>query len=66
MQYETIFSRALDHGCDVCRQTNLQKFYLVNLYFLPTKVVRKRHKDREQLAIYCQPCFESTSDFRYR
>ena len=66
MRYETIFNRAKDHGCDACRQRDLQTFYMVHLHFLPTKLVRKRHKDRERLAFYCQPCFENMDNFPYK
>jgi hypothetical protein len=37
----------------------------VEFYILPSKLVRKRHKDRKQVAIYCRECYERTESLPY-
>jgi hypothetical protein len=37
----------------------------VQFYVLPAKLKRKRHKDREQNAIYCRNCYEQHSELPY-
>jgi hypothetical protein len=49
---------ALDYGCKSCgAQTD--KFYFVHYYILPSRLVRKRHRDKNKCAVYCCSCYEA-------
>lgn len=45
--------------CRTCA-TISPSFYHVQFYFLPSKLVRKRHRDRQRQAFFCRECFEKT------
>jgi hypothetical protein len=61
---EALTLRAQEHGCNACGVRG-DVFYGVEFYILPTKKVRKRHKDRKQCAIYCRNCYEQHSDLPF-
>ncbi len=48
----------IEHGCMSCG-AKTDKFYFVEYYMLPRKLVRKRHRDRERFALYCPSCYEA-------
>ena len=48
-------------ACDSCGTAGAV-FYKVEFYILPTRLVRKRHKDRGRTGIYCRPCHEREPD----
>lgn len=48
---------AKEHGCCSCGQRT-DRFYSLEYYILPSRLVRKRHRDKGRIAIYCQRCFE--------
>ncbi len=49
---------ALDYGCKSCGiQTD--KFYFIDYYILPSRLVRKRHRDKHRCAVYCCTCYEA-------
>ncbi len=52
---------ASERGCHCC-QNRVHSCYVVDFRFLPTRFVRKRHRDREQKVILCRSCYE-TADF---
>lgn len=56
--------RAKEHGCNSCGVRGIV-FYTVEFYILPSRLVRKRHKEREQTAVYCQPCYEKHSELPF-
>jgi len=56
--------RAEDQGCNTCGAKS-DVFYAVSFYILPPRLVRKRHKDRKQVAIYCRGCYERTEELPY-
>ena len=60
-RWEALTLRAQEHGCNTCGVRG-HVFYGVQFYILPARKVRKRHKDREQNAIYCRDCYEQRSD----
>jgi hypothetical protein len=45
--------------CRTCAKI-APSFYHVQFYFLPSKLVRKRHRDRKREAFFCRECFEKT------
>ena len=45
--------------CQTCGN-NTPSFYNIQFYFLPSKLRRKRHRDRERQVFYCRECFEKT------
>jgi hypothetical protein len=47
-----------EHGCMSCG-TKTEKFYFVEYYMLPRKLVRKKHRVRERFALYCPSCYEA-------
>lgn len=53
--------RALEHGCNTCGARG-EVFYYVSFYILPMKLLRKRHRERAQNAIYCRSCYETHSE----
>ena len=57
MDMRAISVRAEDHGCNTCGARG-EVFYNVSFYILPAKLKRKRHKEREQMAIYCPKCYD--------
>ena len=54
---DPITAIGLQDGCSICG-TKTDKFYFVEYYFLPRKLTRKQHRDKERFALYCQPCYE--------
>ena len=48
---------AREVGCLACGAKG-DIFYWVEYYILPSRLVRKRHRDKNQAAIYCRPCYE--------
>lgn len=48
-----------DFGCSRC-QTVASLFWLVELYFLPSRLVRKRHRIKERASLYCDACYEAS------
>jgi hypothetical protein len=56
--------RAEDQGCNTCGARG-DEFYTVSFYILPVRLVRKRHKDRKQVAIYCRECYERAEELPY-
>ena len=48
----------MDYGCMSCG-TKTDKFYFVEYYILPSKLVRKRHRDKNRFALYCCSCYEA-------
>ena len=63
-QYDPYRLRAEEHGCNTCGVKG-DVFYTVQFYILPSKLVRKRHKDRAQTAIYCRRCYERAEHLPY-
>ena len=59
MDLRALEVRAEDHGCNTCN-TRGGVFYAVQFYVLPARLVRKRHKERQQLAVYCRSCYETS------
>jgi hypothetical protein len=57
MHLNALKLRAEDHGCDACGAL-CDSFMAVMFYILPAKLKRKRHKQREHLAIYCLDCYD--------
>lgn len=55
---ESLLLRAQDQGCNNCGARG-DVFYAVQFYFLPSRLIRKRHRDRQHSAIYCRECYES-------
>jgi len=47
----------VDHGCCSCG-TKTDRFYFVEYYILPSRLVRKRHRDRNRFEVYCCSCYE--------
>lgn len=56
MHPDTLRLRAEDHGCDNCGSP-CSSFMAITYKILPARLKRKRHKDREQTAIYCGNCY---------
>lgn len=52
------------HGCGSCGRTG-NVFYVVKYYILPTKLVRKRHRDKSRIEIYCRDCFEANPSYSF-
>jgi hypothetical protein len=48
----------MDHGCMSCG-VKTDKFYFVDYYILPSRLVRKRHRDKHRFALYCCSCYEA-------
>jgi hypothetical protein len=48
----------MDYGCMSCG-IKTDKFYFVNYYILPSRLVRKRHRDKNRCAVYCCSCYEA-------
>ena len=48
----------MDYGCMSCG-IKTDKFYFVNYYILPSRLVRKRHRDKNRYAVYCCSCYEA-------
>ena len=57
--------RAEEHGCNNCGR-KLRAFYAMEFYVLPARMRRKRHREREQTAIFCGECVDSADTFRVR
>jgi len=53
--------RSAQDGYDCC-DSHGSTCYTVQFYILPSKLVRKRHRDRKQTAIYCSDCYEMDGD----
>ena len=53
--------RSTTQGCDSCKVC-VPSCYAVNLSFSPRKLVRKRHRDLEQSAVYCMGCYDTEAD----
>ena len=64
MDMRALKVRAEDHGCNTCGARGTV-FYAVMFYILPARLKRKRHKERQQLAIYCQSCYETAQEIPY-
>ena len=50
--------RSTQHGCNSCGDRS-DDFWSVSFYPLPSRLVRKRHRDRKQTAIYCRKCYDA-------
>jgi hypothetical protein len=48
-------------NCRACGASTTS-IYRIQFYFLPSRVVRKRHRDRERQAFFCRECFEKTPE----
>jgi hypothetical protein len=48
----------MDHGCMSCG-AKTDKFYFVEYYVLPSRLVRKRHRDKNRWTVYCCSCYEA-------
>ena len=48
-------------GCLKCGAKG-DVFYWVEYYILPSKLVRKRHRDKNYAVVYCRPCYEKEPD----
>ena len=55
---------ALDFGCKLCGK-KLEKFYFMQYYILPSRLVRKRHREKERCAVYCCSCYESSEELDF-
>jgi hypothetical protein len=64
MDLRALKVRAEDHGCNTCG-TRGSVFYIVDFHILPARLVRKRHKQQEQTAIYCRSCYENVAELPY-
>ena len=53
---------AKDAGCKCCGAKG-DVFYWLEYSIFPTRLVRKRHRDKEIAAIYCRSCYEKDSEF---
>jgi hypothetical protein len=53
--YTTISEQS---GCDSCGKRGVI-FYAIEYYILPSKLVKKRHRDKSQASICCRDCFEA-------
>ena len=51
-----------EHGCSLCGAKG-SVFYWIEYYILPSRLVRKRHRDKARCAIFCRACYEKTSEF---
>lgn len=61
---ESFLLRAQEHGCNNCGE-QVDSFYTVEFYFMPSRLVRKRHKERVQNAIYCRDCYECHTELPF-
>lgn len=53
-----------ERGCVSCgKKTDV--FYWIEYYLLPTKLVRKRHREKERAALYCRRCYESDPNLHF-
>ena len=59
--FDPFTSEAIERGCHCC-QNRVPSCYVLNYRILPTRLVRKRHRVREQKVIFCRSCYE-TGDF---
>src|ERR1041385_1723704 len=57
--------RATGHGCDCCG-AQMDTFWAVEHYLLPHSVIRKRHKDKRRMAVYCRRCYEAAGEYPVR
>jgi len=48
----------IEHGCMSCG-AKTDNFYFVEYYILPSKLVRKRHRDKNRFALYCCSCYKA-------
>ncbi len=58
---DSISRIALDYGCKSCG-THTDKFYFLDYYILPSRLVRKRHRDKNRCAVYCCSCYETNEE----
>lgn len=58
MDKDPYTTRSAQSGCDLCGKKGVI-FYAIEYYFLPSRFVRKRHRDKSQIAICCRDCFEA-------
>ena len=54
----------MEEGCAACGTTG-DAFYLLQYYILPTKKVRKKHRDKAVSIMYCRTCYENDSDIQF-
>ena len=53
-----------DKGCVVCGEAG-NSFYIVQYYILPSRLVRKRHRDKRRMVFYCSPCYDKDETFEF-
>lgn len=53
---------ASERGCHCC-QNRVHSCYVVDYRILPTRLVRKRHRDREHKLVICESCYETADVF---
>ncbi len=58
MDKDPYTTRSEQSGCDRCGKKGVI-FYAIEYYILPTRLVRKRHRDKSQIFICCRDCFET-------
>lgn len=58
---DSLTLRAEEHGCNSCGARG-NAFYAVEFYILPTRLRRKRHRDRHQTALFCRDCYEQDQE----
>jgi hypothetical protein len=54
-------ARTLNEGCASCA-TPSPSCYAVQFSLVPRRLVRKRHKEREQMILFCRSCYDATPD----
>jgi len=55
---------AQEFGCSSCGNRG-GIFWKVEYYILPSRLVRKRHRAKHTLKIFCRPCYESSPEFDF-
>lgn len=63
MEKDPFTALSEQQGCALCGQKGVV-FYTLHYYILPTRLVRKRHRDKERLALCCRDCFEADDVLR--
>ena len=59
--YDPITAMGMDYGCSYCGRTT-DNFYYIEYYILPSRLVRKRHRDKGRCELICPPCYESIDE----
>lgn len=55
---DPITSLGTEYGCHICSKKT-DNFCFIEYYILPSKLVRKRHREKEQCILLCPYCFDN-------